>query len=262
MNNKPDFSFDRTLASEELNFWSTFFDYFPCHHNRCLQSLVSYFAKEIKGTNDIEDYYEHIKTFETKEELINFMNGQDLPEAVKENYPRVIKDLDKIFPDSNPVDLFLMSIYGAYIQGWELELNQNGINLVPGGRSVDLTTYVPQLAMVVDLMNERAAQIFPHLNLKPIKVSGEKVLIDEKDGNKTFKIKIEKNSLITRMVINKRDDSFSHDFSVTFNENGDISKEIYSPLQQEQKKFITVINKHFLENELTSKETKQKTRKI
>lgn len=254
MNKKTDFSFDRILTPEELNFWSTFFDYFPCHHNRYFQSILSSFSKEIiKENTEIEDYYEKVKLFNTKDELVSLIADSTFSKPARENYGKIIKDLDKIFPDSKPIELFLMSLYGGFIQDWTLELKPNGINLLPGDKPLDQITYVPQLAMVCDLMAERIFQLFPKLNLKPIKISGEKILINNKN-NTALAISIKNSGLVERFNIQDGNKKVL-DFGFTFSTNTIEEKEIYAPLQKEQVKFISLVQKHYLEITLDTKES-------
>jgi hypothetical protein len=252
MNNKPDFSFDRTLTPEELNFWTSFFDHFPFEHNQNIQFMHSSFLEQLKKLNDSENYYEKIKILKTKDELDSFIREQAIPPFNKEAYSKIIDNFDKIFPDSRPIEIFLMSMYGATIQSWKLGITKNGINILPNEESISVTNYVPQLAMIADFMNERASQIFPNLNLQPIKISGEKILFD-KENNERILFKIEKNCF-AKQLSEDNNKIFSYDFSHTFSENNDYSQQIYSPFDEVQSRFIKTIEKHFLEQKLDSKQ--------
>jgi hypothetical protein len=246
MNTQPDFTFDRTLTQEELNFWSTFFDHCPFGDYCYIQSLISAFAKETTIKFDLEEYYEKIKSFQNDNELIELFDKSDLPYMFKENYPKVLSKLEKIFPNSKPLDLFVMSLYSGFCQNMNFELTHDGINLLPSSRP----THVVGLALLVDFMGERATQIFPHLNIQPINLSGEKTYTDNK-SKAIYTLCISK-SLVKRLTNENPNKAYEFAFEVgyDFSKNTNDKLEIYAPLGYEQEKFLKFIEKNYLENTL------------
>lgn len=268
----PHFIFDRTLDSEELNFWSTFFDHFPCHHNRYCQSLIHHFSKEEKIDHKINivSYYELFKDCESNEEMFELINESDWNHPTKSNFPNIIKDLNKIIPSAKPIELFLMSIYGGNVQDWSLKLTPNGINLnVLEGNYIDKITYVPQLAMITDLMAGRINEIFSSVNFKPIKITGKKEIFEISSGNydrnQSFLISIKENNESTYLNNNnnstlvirrKMCEDFSSYIDLAFDcsANAVESKNISSPLGNEQSKLIKLIQLTSLSKSLNMKE--------
>jgi hypothetical protein len=243
MNTQPDFQFDRTLTTEELNFWSTFFDHCPFSDYCYIQSFVSAFAKETTIKFDLEEYYEKIKSFTDKDELIQLFDKSDLPEMFKQNYPKVLSKLEKIFLNSKPLDLFFMSLYSGFCQNMNFELTSNGVNLLPNSRP----THVAELAFLVDFMGERATQIFPHLNIQPIKINGEKTYTNNR-SKAVYTLSISK-SLVRRLTNENPNNKYDFAFEVgyDFSKNTNDKLEIYSSLGYEQEKLLKLIQKNYLE---------------
>lgn len=245
MNTIPDFKFDRVLTNEEFNFWSSFFDHCPFDNYVYTQGIISSFAKEKKSL-DLNDYYEKIKKFEHIDELIELFNNSKLTIPFKENYSKAINKLDKIFPNSKPLELFFMSIYSGFCQNMNFELTSVGLNALPSERA----THVAELGFLVDFMESRATQIFPHLNINPVKLSGAKTYTHEK-SKAVYTICIN-NSLVTRVTNeNKKNHyEFAFDVGYDFSRNTNEKLEIYSGLGNEQETLLKLIEINYLESTL------------
>ncbi len=253
MNTTPDFIFNRTLTDDELKFWSNFFDKFPFHRQAYTQALISLFSKNLSESIDLDETYRAIQGFQAKEELINhFFKDNNEYTQFNENYPLIINKLDEFFPNSEPVQLFLMSLYGGCIQNMNFEISANGVHVLPTDRTIKICTYVPELAFIVDFMGNRANEIFPHLKLEPIKVSGE-VNLKEKKGDGEYLIKIEKNT-VKRFII--EDKSLNFEFGYDFSQNSEDRHDRYAPLQYEQTRLLRAIQDSYLRKALDINEPK------
>jgi hypothetical protein len=251
MNTKPDFSFDRTLTDEELNFWSTFFDHCPFGDYIYTQGIISAFAKETKINLNLEEYYLKIKEFKNNDKLIELFNNSDLSVSFKDYYPRAINKLDKIFPNSKPLNLFFMSLYSGFCQNMNFELTAQGVNLLPNRRP----THVVELALLVDLMGGRANQLFPHLDIKPVKLTGENTYKQDK-SEEIYTLTIE-GSLVKRSAdkINKGTYEFAYEVAYDFSKNTNTKLEIHAPLAFEQENFLKLVEKNYLESILQVNKT-------
>lgn len=259
MPTNPHFLFERELTKEEFNFWSTFFDHFPCHHNRYIQSFISTFAKQIpqKEEFNLETAYHALKNSQSNEEMIETLSRLNnwMPNVI-DKYAKTIHALDKIIPNNKPIELFLFSIYSGFIQDWNLELSSKGISLINEGE-ISRKTHVPQLAMVADLMAGRLKDIFPTLDIAPISLKGETLLSNQKESYFFAHKKGIKNcylsnpnygSIIQRYFVinNEKKLEFNYDFS----QNTDDQKSIYAPLQYEQNKLLVIIQNNYLNSSL------------
>lgn len=244
MNIQPDFSFDRTLTNEELNFWSTFLDHCPFGDYIYTQGIISAFAKETKINFNLEEYYLKIKEFKTNEQLIELFNNSDLSVSFKEYYPKAISKLDTIFPNSTPLNLFFMSLYSGFCQNMNFEITPEGVNLLPNPRP----THVVELALLVDFMGGRATQLFPHLNIEPVKLTGERTYKQNK-SEAIYTLTIDGN-LVKRSsdMNNKNTYEFAHEVAYDFSKNTNAKLETHAPLAYEQEKFLKLIEKNYLES--------------
>ncbi len=271
MTTNPHFSFEQELTKEEFNFWSTFFDHFPCHHNRYIQSIISTFAKQIsqKETLSLEEAYQSLKNSQSNNEMIETLSKQHnwMPNVI-EKYEKTINALHKIIPNNKPIELFLFSIYSGFIQDWNLELSSKGISLINSGE-ISKKTYVPELAMVADLMAGRLKDIFPNLNIEPISLKGETLLINDKESYLFAHKKGIKNcylsnsnygSIIQRysVINNEKKLEFNYDFA----QNTDDHKNTYAPLQYEQNKLLVIIQNNYLNSSLKHQSDQVKRIKI
>jgi len=246
MNKTPEFLFDRTLNNEELNFWTNFLDNFPFHRQAYTQALISYFSKNFTESIDLDESYKTIQEFKTKEELVNYFKKDGASIQFIENYPLIIDKLDTFFPNSKPVQLFLMSLYVGCIQNMNFEISSTGIHILPTDRKIKVSTYIPELAFIVDFMGQRANEIFPNLNMKSVTISGE-VALKEKSSDESYVIKVE-NNIVKRFLVTEKENIF--EFGYDFSQNSDDRKDIYSPLQYEQKRLLRAIQDYYLRNSL------------
>lgn len=270
MTNTPHFSFNRTLSPEELNFWSTFFDYFPCHHTRYFQSAINIFSKQISGKFqdklDLDFLYQKVKACNTNQEMFDFLNQQDLNDNAKHAFKKIIADFTKIIPNAKPVELFLLSIYSGNIQDWNLELQPNGINLSSiKGQDIERKTFVTELAMVTDLMAGRLIEIVPSLNFEPIVTSGKQGIINS--NNEKYIIFVEPNknnayfsndgaSMLAGRIKISNEKEHELEFAFDYSKNSNEQKNIYAPLAQEQNNLINIIRKNYLDNVLSTQEVR------
>ena len=274
---KNQFIFLKELNKEELNFWATFFDYFPCHHNRYFQSVINHMSKQVPGkeTINIDSWYEILKDCKTNDDMINlFLSKHEWSEPIKKCFPKIINTLNKIVPNSKPIELFLLSIYGGSIQDWDLETSSKGINFI-GTESKDLErkTYVPQLAMIADLISGRLNEIFPNIQIKPNQLIGEVYLTtqENKEGLHFLAKESNKNSYYssnfssTKIIRSKKsanEENYNVQFQYDFSQNTDDHKECYAPLLYEQVNLLKLIQKHYLSSSLDSKKSLEKRMKI
>lgn len=263
------FYFDRELNKEELNLWSTFFDYFPCHHNRGIQSILNDFNGNVsKKEWNIQTVYEELKKFNNNKEMIEkFSEIGSWTKDTINSYAKTISELQKIIPVGKPIEFFLMSIYSGSVQDWNIEINSKGIGFTSLYDNLWDKTYAPQVAMVADLMAGRINDIFTTLKVNPIKIYGEIKLEDK--NNKSFCVFVHKNnnnsyvsnsnfgSTIERYTI--FNEKINLDFSYDFSKNTNESKRLYSPMQDEQKNLLSLINKNYIDSLLTQN-TKQKNK--
>ncbi len=261
METNPHFLFDKELTPKELNFWSTFFDHFPCHHHRNIQFIINSFSKQLsRNSLNLVEVYLRLNDSQTNQEMFYIFSKQyEIKEYIFESYIKTVTDLNKIIPDRKPIELFLMSIYSGFIQDWNLELSSKGISLInTNSNELSRKTYVPQLAMVADLMAGRIQDIFPKLDISPINISGE-IKLDAKQQDYESYIFSHKKSkylnylsssnfspIIERTSILNKIKKF--DFSYDFSKNTEDIKGLYSPLQYEQNTLLNLIRINYIKS--------------
>lgn len=249
MNTQPDFSFNRTLTNEELNFWSTFFDHCPFSEYGYIQEIISAFTKD--SNFNLQEYSVKIKFLNSKEQLIELFDTSNFSSSCRLGYSKAINKLDKIFPNSKPLNLFFMTLYSGICQNMNFEFTPQGLNLLHNDRP----THVCELAFLADFMSERATQIFPHLNIKPIKLIGENTYEHKRSGAR-YILSID-GSLVNRTkdLNNKGTYEFGSEVSYDFSQNTREKLKIYAPLEEKQSQLIKLIEKNYLESTLEVNKT-------
>lgn len=263
---------DRTLEIEELVYWNNLLDIIPVNQNTYISGRYGAWNFHLKENSDQSNLRKnHIlysQESETLDELKSKLQKDPDTIPIMNHLNKALDSYQKLFPDFNPFQLMIFTIYSSPIIDSNISISNKEILLkgIKNKNSSDVT-YAPQISLILDLMAGKMKEINPNHPFESLGAKGSvKISLGDKNIETIAVCEGKKDNTITEnrptfLVLKEK--NYIMEYAIDFSGvNSDYKNDILSPFDKEQINITKELHRFNLNNELKTSGTKVKKNKI